>query len=295
MGQFASGVTVVTTVSEGKKVGLTASSFASLSVEPPLVLVCLAKKLYTHRAIEESGVFAVNILGAHQLDLGLRFAGMKPEVIDRFADLELGIAKTGAPLLTGSLASVDCRLWNQYEGGDHSIFVGEVQGIVTSSLANPLLYHDRLWRRTESITSPSVPVMVELLETHPLAARIENAFGEPNCPFDSRDTARAVREHKAAGAAEILLVDSKGGANPQSVRKVVQEVWPLLGQTLLSVELSDGRGMGLANLLSALKSGVGRFVTSPHPRLGEAPPVLTASALAMLTEMGVDTRVVEAS
>ena len=293
MGQFASGVTVVTTVSEGKKVGLTASSFASLSVEPPLVLVCLAKKLYTHRAIEESGIFAVNILGAHQLDLGLRFAGMKPEVIDRFADLELGTGTTGAPLIGGSLVGVDCRLWNQYEGGDHSIFVGEVQGIVTSSLANPLLYHDRLWRRTESITSPSVPVMVELLEAPPLAARIENAFGEPTRPFDSRETARAVAEHKRAGASEITLVDSKGFANPQSVRKVIQEVWPLLDGVLLSAQLSDGRGMGLANLLSALKSGVGRFITSAQAGAGEASPVLTASALAMLNEMGVDTRVIE--
>lgn len=289
MGLYASGVTVVTTLSGGVSVGLTASSFASLSLDPPLVLVCLAKKLYTHRAIEESGFFAVNILGSHQLDLGLRFAGMKPDVSDRFAGLEIGKGPTGAPLLTGSLASVDCRLWNRYDGGDHSIFVGEVQAIVTSSLESPLLYHDRLWRRTESITSPAIPVAVELLETAPHAARIENAFGVTSETFDAHASARVASARKLEGAVEITLVDSADCANPQSVRKAVQAIWPLLDGTALSLELSDQRGMGLANLLSALKSGVARFVTAPASKPSTLIP--TAAALAMLNEMGIETRV----
>jgi flavin reductase (DIM6/NTAB) family NADH-FMN oxidoreductase RutF len=147
MGRFASGVTVVTTARNEQTYGVTASAFASLSLDPPLVLVCLAKSLGAHRAIEESGVFAVNMLGAHQLDFGLRFAGLDPEVTDRFLGIGWRAAASGAPLLPDCLAFVDCRLWNVYDGGDHSIFVGEVQDAGVSDHDQPLLYHNRLWRR----------------------------------------------------------------------------------------------------------------------------------------------------
>jgi hypothetical protein len=258
--------------------------------------VCLSRRLYTHRAIEESGFFAVNILGAHQLDVGLRFAGMKPDVTDRFSGVPVATGETGAPLLEGSLASIDCRLWNRYDGGDHSIFVGEVRGVRLSTQESPLLYHDRLWRRTESITSPSVPLAVQLIEDaaedEATWFRVRAAFGEAGETFDPRETVRRVRDLQKAGASEVTLVDSTSCANPQSVRKLVQEILPFLQPVPLSLELSDARGMGLANLLSALKSGVSRFLTSDTPRPQNPNPVSTASALAMLTEMGIETRVV---
>ena len=147
MAQFATGVTVVTTIEGSEPRGLTASSFASLSMAPPLVLVCLSKRLDAHQIIESTGIFAVNILSARQVDLGMRFAGLMPEVNDRFEGIDWTTASTGAPLLPGCLAWVDCRLRNVYEGGDHSIFVGEVQDVGVTDEGEPLLYHNRLWGR----------------------------------------------------------------------------------------------------------------------------------------------------
>ncbi len=157
LSQFASGVTVVTTVHEGQRFGLTASSFSSLSLHPPLVLVCLARKAVTHGVIERSGVFAVNVLGARQLEFGLRFAGLVPGLKDRFEGIETAAAATGSPLLPGVLSWVDCRLWNRYEGGDHSIFVGEVIDLAATTADTPLLYHNRLWRRSEALDMPTLP------------------------------------------------------------------------------------------------------------------------------------------
>jgi hydroxymethylglutaryl-CoA lyase len=164
MGQFASGVTVVTTLYGDTPIGITASSFTSLSLDPPLVLVSLSKRLFTHNVIAESGSFAVNVLSAHQLDLGMRFAGMKPEIADRFAGLETIRSVTGSPLLPDSLAWVDCTVWAMYDGGDHTIFVGEVRDLSVSDLDVPLLYHNRLWRRSAALEQPTVPLEATLVE-----------------------------------------------------------------------------------------------------------------------------------
>ncbi len=138
---------MVTTRFDEHLIGVTASSFSSLSLDPPLVLVCFAKKMFTHRAIREYGAFAVNLLGAHQLEWGKLFAGMKPEVQDRFAGIDVLSAATGCPLLPDVLAWLDCRVWQVYDGGDHSIFVGEVMAASTSAApAMPLLYHNRQWQ-----------------------------------------------------------------------------------------------------------------------------------------------------
>ena len=147
LSQFASGVTVVTTMYQENRIGVTASSFASLSLEPPLVLVCFGKSLFTHKAISEYGAFSVNLLRADQLDWGQRFANMQPQVVDRFAGIDVHTAITGAPLLPGCLAWLDCKIWQIYDGGDHSIFVGEVvAAYATSEQALPLVYYDRLWQ-----------------------------------------------------------------------------------------------------------------------------------------------------
>jgi flavin reductase (DIM6/NTAB) family NADH-FMN oxidoreductase RutF len=154
MSRFASGVTVVTARSGEERFGLTASSFVSVSMDPPLVLVCVANILHTHVVIEETGAFAVNILGIHQLEAGLRFAGLKPEFSNRFEGFEWTSAVTGSPLLKDSIASLDCRLQAAHPGGDHTIFVGEVLHAVISKDEVPLLYHRRLWHRPEVLPSP---------------------------------------------------------------------------------------------------------------------------------------------
>ena len=155
MSRFATGVTVVTACRDGDRFGITASSFASVSIDPPLVLVCISRGLHTHAAIEHSRAFAVNILGIHQLEVGRRFAGLTPEAEDRFRGLSWSVGGTGAPLLDDSLASLDCRLHASHEGGDHTIFVGEVVNARVSGEEPPLLYHNRLWRRSEALEPPS--------------------------------------------------------------------------------------------------------------------------------------------
>jgi len=149
MSQFASGVTIVTVQHEGQQHGLTASSFTSLSLDPPLVLICVGKGLYSHQLIEQSQAFAVNILGTEQQEWGMRFAN--PRVEDRYAGIDWTTAQTGSPILPGCLAWVDCKLHQVHDGGDHTIFIGEVVAgsAPPAGEANgsaPLLYYNRAWR-----------------------------------------------------------------------------------------------------------------------------------------------------
>jgi flavin reductase (DIM6/NTAB) family NADH-FMN oxidoreductase RutF len=138
MSHFASGVTIVTTEHEGKLYGMTVASFASLSLHPPLVLVCVEKSVKSHEAIAASARFGVSILGADQADLSNRFAS---RVEDKFAGVPLLQGELGVPLIAGAVTTLECRLHSQLSGGDHTIFVGEVAAIGTQDGA-PLLY----WR-----------------------------------------------------------------------------------------------------------------------------------------------------
>jgi len=149
LARWASGVTVLTTVHDNQWKGATVSSFTSASLKPPLVLVCLAQRLYTHQLVSTSGVFAVNILRHDQIELGQLFAGMRPEVSDRFAygDWQWQTAPTGSPVLDDSLGWLDCRTVHTYPAGDHTIFVGEVQAIHVGDAAIPLSYFNRQWGR----------------------------------------------------------------------------------------------------------------------------------------------------
>lgn len=147
LSHWASGVTVVTTLEGQQRVGMTASSFASVSVTPSLISVCIANKLHTHQAIESSGFFAVHILNVAQVEWGMRFAGMIPEITDRFQGIAVQTAVTGAPILPGVLGWLDCQVHGAYAGGDHTIFVGEVVAGESNELAAPLLYYHRNWRQ----------------------------------------------------------------------------------------------------------------------------------------------------
>jgi flavin reductase (DIM6/NTAB) family NADH-FMN oxidoreductase RutF len=125
LSRLATGVTVVTTVEPGGAPrGLTASAVASVSLDPPLILACVDRTSDTHDCIERAGVFAVSILGEDDEALAVRFAGGLAPM--KFHDVEHGRAATGAPILARALAWADCRLWASYDGGDHTIFVGEV-------------------------------------------------------------------------------------------------------------------------------------------------------------------------
>ncbi len=144
LAQWASGVTVVTVNHEGEYHGMTASSFSSVSLTPPLILVCVAKKAHTHDALLAAGAFGVNILGESQTDFGKRFAGLLPEITDRFADLDYTLGETGSPLLPGVLAWMDCRVHQVVDSGDHTVVIGEILAAHVSP-GEPLLYFNRRW------------------------------------------------------------------------------------------------------------------------------------------------------
>jgi flavin reductase (DIM6/NTAB) family NADH-FMN oxidoreductase RutF len=123
---FASGVTVVTTLHDGERYGMTVAAFSSVSADPPLVLVCLGNQSRPCAPIRASGRFAVTILARDQVTLGKRFAGMIAGVIDRFEGVECTTAVTGAPILPGGLAWLDCEVDQAHVAGDHTIVVGRV-------------------------------------------------------------------------------------------------------------------------------------------------------------------------
>ena len=122
LGCFATGVTIVTSIEEdGTLCGLTANSFTSVSLDPPLVLVCLDARSNSLGAIRHSGAFAVNILGEGQRDLSGRFASKLP---DKFVEGKWSRAVTGSPTLDGALAWLDCRVERALTAGDHEIVGG---------------------------------------------------------------------------------------------------------------------------------------------------------------------------
>ncbi len=143
MGQFATGVTVVTTDGEAGSHGLTANAVASLSLDPPLVLVAVDKRAATLDYLKKNRCFAVNILRLDQQDVSTRFATPGPK---DFSDLNVTTAATGAPILPGCLAFLDCRVHDILPGGDHDIFVGEIVAGEYQG-GEPLLYFSGGYRR----------------------------------------------------------------------------------------------------------------------------------------------------
>jgi len=139
LGMFATGVTIVTARSaSGAPVGLTANSFNSVSLQPPLVLWSLARSAGSMPAFERGSHYAINILAADQRELAERFASKST---DRFADLEFRDGAGGAPVIHGAAAVFECFNRSRYEEGDHVIFVGEVERCSWRRGAQPLIFH----------------------------------------------------------------------------------------------------------------------------------------------------------
>ena len=125
--RFASGVTVVAVRSQDADLGMTASAFTSVSLTPPRVLVCVQKAAHLHDALLAAGSFAVTVLAEPQQELSNRFAGRASGDEDRFAELKVERAPgSGALWFEGGLAWIDCALAAAHDGGDHTIFVGDV-------------------------------------------------------------------------------------------------------------------------------------------------------------------------
>ena len=150
VGMFATGVTVVTTSVQGVVHGMTANAFASVSLDPLLVLICVDREAGMHALLPEAQAFAATILSAEQEDLSAWFAsGDRPAGHDQFGDVAWNPAPvTGSPVLCDGVAYVDCRVTERHEGGDHSIFLAQVVDLgVLRPAADPLLYYGGRYRR----------------------------------------------------------------------------------------------------------------------------------------------------
>ena len=138
LGNFATGVTVVTAAdATGRKVGVTANSFNSVSLDPPLILWSIDKRSTSHAVFEAASHFAVNVLAADQIDLSNNFARPKE---DRFAEVEYQAGEGGAPVLADCSARFECEKYQQVDGGDHWIMIGKVVAFDDCG-RSPLLYH----------------------------------------------------------------------------------------------------------------------------------------------------------
>jgi flavin reductase (DIM6/NTAB) family NADH-FMN oxidoreductase RutF len=139
LGCFATGITVITTVDDdGGPVGLTANSFTSLSLDPPMVLFCLDRNIQSFEAFHDNRHFAVNILSAGQKDMSSRFAQSGAE---KWSGVEFETWETGCPILDGCLANLECDIESIHEGGDHVIIIGEVKRIACAEDGSaPLIY-----------------------------------------------------------------------------------------------------------------------------------------------------------
>lgn len=142
--RWASGVTVVTSRAGDELHGMTVSAFSSVSADPPVVLVCANRSSKTHGVIQSGGVYTVNILASDQQDLSARFSSSKTEG-SRFDGVPHRIGVSGAPVLEGTLVSLECKTIAAYDHGSHTIYIGEVVAAHMTDKA-PLLYYDGAYR-----------------------------------------------------------------------------------------------------------------------------------------------------
>lgn len=143
MARHAAGVTVVTTAGPGGFHGVTVTAFCPLSLDPPLVLVCLDRQQQSHRLLAQASAWVVNLLSRDQEFLAEQFAGRAPLADPRFSRIPHHRGVTGVPRLAGCLAWIECEPWAQYDGGDHTIFVGRVVALELGPADDPLIYYDR--------------------------------------------------------------------------------------------------------------------------------------------------------
>jgi len=147
LAHFATGVAVVTAPGPQGPHGVTVNAFASLSLSPPLVLICLERGRPSHAVLEQSAVFAVNILAVGQEDVSRHFAAPdRPEGPEAFRGVPVRPGRRGAPLLEGAVAWVECRIVARHPGGDHTIFVGAVEAADVDVGRRPLVYYHRAYR-----------------------------------------------------------------------------------------------------------------------------------------------------
>jgi flavin reductase (DIM6/NTAB) family NADH-FMN oxidoreductase RutF len=141
MRHHAGAVTIISVGRVGGRTGLTATAFCSLTDDPPMVVACINRSASAHDLIEGHGAFCVNVLALPQEDIAMRFAGRAGLAGEqRFDDGAWTTLTTGAPVLQGALANLDCEVAEQYDGKTHTIYIGRVKAGRVNELADPLVY-----------------------------------------------------------------------------------------------------------------------------------------------------------
>ena len=153
---YPQGVTVVTTRAPDGPKGITVSSFTSVSLDPPLVMISISTVSIFHDAFAKAARFAINFLADDQRSVSDRFAGRSgPQ--DKFESLGYRAGPNGSPIIDGARAFIECELWRIYEGGDHSIIVGEVVAAGTLNGKRPIVYYSQQYTTTEMAEYPAPP------------------------------------------------------------------------------------------------------------------------------------------
>jgi flavin reductase (DIM6/NTAB) family NADH-FMN oxidoreductase RutF len=212
LGAYPTGVTVVTTKdAQGVPRGFTANSFTSVSLTPPLVLVCLAKAAHSHEVFTNAATFAINVLAESQKAISSLFASKQP---DKFESCKWHTGDTGVPLIDGAVARFDCRVHSCVDAGDHTILIGEVQALHHAADERPLGYCRGAYVSYQSeqllaaTAAPSTRVF-GLIETQHGVVLLQDEQGRYSLPMAARPGAAAgkpglVEELKAMGVHATL-------------------------------------------------------------------------------------------
>ncbi len=148
MARFATGVTVVSARYGPLMAGMTANAIASVSIDPPLMMASINRQSETHRAIVQSHSFAASVLSDGQRELATCFAQPTTAIkLKRFCDAPWHEAETGSPVIDGAIAYFDCRLVDRHDGGDHTIFIGEIVAAGYEEGVEPLIWFGSGYRR----------------------------------------------------------------------------------------------------------------------------------------------------
>lgn len=222
LGNFATGVTVVTAATEdGRKVGVTANSFNSVSLDPPLILWSIDKRSSSHEVFEAASHFAVNVLAADQIDLSNNFARSKE---DRFAEIEFEAGEGGSPIFVDCSARFHCEKFQQVDGGDHWIMIGKVVAFDDFG-RSPLLYHQgaysmvlphtRMTKREEG-ELPSSHFQGRL--SHNLYYLMTQALRAYQASYQPRQLSTGLRTSEAR---MLMVLENDGGLNMTDLQREV--------------------------------------------------------------------------
>ncbi|MEI6791083.1 MAG: flavin reductase family protein [Myxococcaceae bacterium] len=151
MSHWPSGVSIITSVFEGRRYGMTVSAFTSVSLHPAMICICVDKKAQMCELLQKSQQFAVNILDKTQVELAKTFANHKLDMPERFAHAEFDMTETQSPVLVNCLAWLDCALHSFHDTGDHVIYVAEVQKAKTLEQKEPVIYYRRGWYQVSEL------------------------------------------------------------------------------------------------------------------------------------------------